>query len=381
MLALSNPDIPLPTALMDAPGGFLWWYVDLVDERGNGIVLIWSFGLPFLPRLGGEARRGRPQTPRSRPSVNISVYREGKLDFYLLQELEPGEVGWKPGEGSELWLFGLSRMHLTRADGRTRLTVDLDLALPDTSDRLVGTVRLDGPRLRQEASREDGAHQWTPMVGPARGQAALRAGGWRCDIDGDAYFDRNGGDRPLHDLGIREWTWGRATVGGVQWIYYLVEPEVAGEPPVATVLRIDADGSVTRTDGVETRTYGTRPSTFGPRWSPRMTLHHEGETLLEVSQATPVDSGPFYLRLPLLMTDAEGRSGRGWGEFVLPNRIDLVRHRFFVQMRVHRPGGRSSMWLPLFTGPSRGRLRRLLAGGDVHLPPGADVARADEAAS
>ena len=49
MLSLTSPDTPLDRTLLDVAGGFAWWYLDLVDERGDGLVLIWSFGLPFLP--------------------------------------------------------------------------------------------------------------------------------------------------------------------------------------------------------------------------------------------------------------------------------------------------------------------------------------------
>jgi carotenoid 1,2-hydratase len=373
MLALSDPRIPMPEALLDTPGGFLWWYVDLVDGHGNGAVLIWSWGLPFLPGVAGSARRGRPQPPRSRPSINLSIYRAGRLDFYLFQELDPDAVSWTIEGETERWRFGASQLHTRRAAGRRRLVADLDLALPDTADRFTGALVVEGPELQPPAEPERGPHAWTPLVGPAAGELTARAGGWRSEVRGDAYFDRNGGERPLHELGIHSWTWGRAAVGGAQWIYYLVEPEVRGDPRVATVLRVGADGAVRRWDGVEVQATGWRPSRFGPGYRPTLRLLHEGRELLRVRQQAPVDSGPFYLRLPLTLTTPAGASGPGWGEVVLPHSVDLLRHRFFVKMRVHNPRGDNSIWLPLFTGPSQGRLRRLLSGGDV-LPALADKA-------
>ena len=54
------PVTPVPPgladqALLDVPGGFLWCYLDLVDATGDGLVLVVSFGLPFLP--GGSSAR------------------------------------------------------------------------------------------------------------------------------------------------------------------------------------------------------------------------------------------------------------------------------------------------------------------------------------
>ena len=69
-----DPRFPAPEALT-APGGFVWWYLDLTDGAGNGVVLIWSFGLPFLPGYADAARKGQGQSPASRPSLNVAVYK------------------------------------------------------------------------------------------------------------------------------------------------------------------------------------------------------------------------------------------------------------------------------------------------------------------
>jgi hypothetical protein len=63
--------------------------------------------------------------------------------------------------------------------------------------------------------------------------------------------------------------------------------------------------------------------------------------------------------------DTPAGSGSGVGEAIIPDRVDHPLHRPFVRMRVHNLDGPNSMWLPLFSGPGRGRLRRLLmpAGG------------------
>ena len=86
---VATPPGPTDGRALDVPGGFLWWYVDLVDDHGDGLVLIASFGLPFLPGLLDAARRGAPLAPRERPALSLALYRGGKTSFYVLDVPAP----------------------------------------------------------------------------------------------------------------------------------------------------------------------------------------------------------------------------------------------------------------------------------------------------
>ena len=76
----------MTAAALQRPGGFAWWYLDLVDDNGYGLVLIWAWGLPFLPGLARDARRGQPSLPRERPAISFALYEGGRCTCYLLQE-------------------------------------------------------------------------------------------------------------------------------------------------------------------------------------------------------------------------------------------------------------------------------------------------------
>ena len=78
LITLSSADRPPAPAVLHAPRGFTWFYVDLVDNRGRGATLIWSWGLPFLPGYAQASRAGRPELPVNRPSVNVVVYGAGR---------------------------------------------------------------------------------------------------------------------------------------------------------------------------------------------------------------------------------------------------------------------------------------------------------------
>ena len=84
MIVLDHPNAPICSSVIHQPGGFAWWYAELLDDKGNGMVLIWSFGLPFLPGYKSANDSGKPETPLSRPSLNVALYEAGEPSFYLL---------------------------------------------------------------------------------------------------------------------------------------------------------------------------------------------------------------------------------------------------------------------------------------------------------
>jgi carotenoid 1,2-hydratase len=362
-IVLSDPRRPLPFAHLDSEGGFLWWYADCVDAAGDGFVLIWSFGLPFLPGYLAAARRGRAEPPRARPSLNLATYRGGAPDYYVLQTYAPEDAEWQPGVEVERWRFGATRIEARLEGERRSVRVELDGPAPSSSGRIEGVLEWSGavPQLQGlgRAAADGLGHEWCPLVGPAPGRAELRLDGRPFAVDGLVYHDRNGSRHPLDRLGIDDWAWGRAVTAESTRIYYVLRGP--GAAPLAWGLDVAADGRTTaRADlglalGPERRArYGMRafaelalgaPAPSGPAW-------------LTARTERIVDDGPFYLRL-LQRLEVDGREVLGFGETVRPDRVDLDLHRPFVRMRVHRTEAPSSFWLPLFSGPREGRWRRL----------------------
>ena len=368
LLELAPGGSGLSEALLDEPGGFLWWYLDLIDDDGSGLVVIWSFGLPFLPGYADAARRGEAPPPSERPSLNVCVYDRGELDFYLLQEFDASQVDWQAGDDGDRWNFGDSRI-VSELEGDQRV-VELDLALEVPGLDEVTRIRVDG---RGQASHfGDGQHEpgrrtdeplpvhdWVPLVCVCCGEATVRVGKQVRQIQGRLYHDRNGGRRPLHQLGIDAWIWGRIALPGRELIYYLLDG--VDEQDQCLVLSIDDAGRIDRIEDCQLERTATSVNLGGLRWWPSLTLNLGADEQLRVDLGDVVDSGPFYLRSVLEAVDQSGARYRGIGEICRPDRVDLTRHRPLVRMRVHRQEGANSMWLPLFTGPRRGRVRRLLA--------------------
>lgn len=328
--------------LLDVPGAFVWWYVDLVDGNGDGLVLIASWGLPFIPGLLDAARRGRPEAPRGWPALSLAVYRGGSCSFYLLDV--PSDASWAQVGDCEVLTLGASTVSIGYAEGALDVVADIDAE--GAGQRITGQIRVRGasPPWSEPA---DAVHGWSVLAACALGEAQLSTEAGEIRITGRAYVDRNAGTRPIDALGMSAWTWARVAFPDRELVVWDVDGETAGEQQIA--LTVDAEGARTVVEAVIART--------GRRWigAPRALV--VGDVTLSIGAA--LEWSPFYARFPVTATSSDGRTGRGFAERCVPHRIDARWMRPLVSMAVQRPQARSR-WLPLFAGPREGRVRRLL---------------------
>jgi len=367
LITICSADRAPDPAVLGCPGGFTWFYVDLIDEDGRGATVIWSWGLPFLPGYARAARAGHPQLPVDRPSVNVVVYGDGRERFYLLSELPHEDCqwsadgrSWRLGDSTFAWID--SPGTAGAAPSRT-LEATLDLALP-TGGRVTGELRVSGA-LRRDCSAgppatadPDCTHTWTPMIGAGLGSLALHTPEGDLRIEGRAYHDRNSATQPLHDLGIQSWWWGRLALPGRDLVFYRLTPSEPGAMPRDLIVELAADGS-SRTVETQLEPGRIRRSSWGLRWPATATFPDPDGHPVEVEVGAVLDNGPFYQRY-LLLGRCGADQGYGVGENLVPDRVDTDLLRPLVRMRVHRAAGPNSMWLPLFSGDSAGRWSRLL---------------------
>lgn len=375
MIQLCSADQPPDPAVLRSPGGFTWFYVDLVDDRGRGATVIWSWGLPFLPGYARAARLGAPDLPIERPSVNVVVYEDGRERFYLLSELSPDECEW--GEDGRSWRLGGCSFSWTDTPGADAAPIRtlhgiLDLALP-TGGRVTGELSVSGPLRRDPEGRDDAVspdsgstHSWTPLIAASRGHLELRTPAGDLRVEGRAYHDRNSAASPLHDLGIRRWWWGRLALPGRDLIFYQLIPSDLGAAPRDLVVEVSEDGSCRVRDDGSIRVGRLRRTLWGLSWPASADFTDPDGRPVHVEVAALLDNGPFYHRY--LLRGSCGREvGYGVGENLVPDRVDTDLLRPLVKMRVHRAAGPNSMWLPLFCGDAEGRWSRLLGrSGKVH---------------
>lgn len=360
MIVLDEPTREVPTELLKTPGAFAWWYAEVLDEDGTGVVLIWSFGLPFLPGYLSAARAGAPQMAGDRPSLNLSIYERGRRTFYALREFDPSEVSWADG----VFCFGDTRIVTGSEGDRVWMEAELDVPLNGGAPNLTGHFRVMGtaPKLDPEDwPIAASPHRWTPLACPAFGMARLESGQLKSAVTGRAYWDRNHSPRDFSALGIERWIWARIATDSSERVAYILQSKEGGAPR-AIGIELPTYGGTgwVREMRAEVRERGK--TAFGMPAVKQIVLWDGDAEWLSVTTDDMLDSGPFYVR-----THARDAAGfAGTVEVIVPDRIDLDFYRPLVRMRVTAPRV-NSMWLPLFEGPSRGRVGRLLrsfAGGE-----------------
>ena len=114
LLSIDNPRVLFNQT--SAKPSFSWWYIDVLNERGDGCVCIFSQGLPFLP--------ASTDLKPDRYAMNVVLYKDGKESFYLLQEFPSSEVNLETveshglsGKRKEIWTIGGHTFHRCIEDG------------------------------------------------------------------------------------------------------------------------------------------------------------------------------------------------------------------------------------------------------------------------
>jgi carotenoid 1,2-hydratase len=344
---------------LDSPGGFIWWYLDLVDKSGNGAVLIWAFGLPFLAR---KTPQNIPTTPRNRPSFCLALYRNYRQFFYLLQEYPHDST--TTGQGCREVSMGKNSFRTVMGETRVSFSAHIETPVPGSRHALIGTVTAEGNLL--QGAREPDAftnHRWCPVLANTTGRIALKIGADQIvDLQGRAYFDSNFSPTPLDQLEIDLWRWTRVAFDGRDLIFYELQPRDPARNPKQILLTVDSAGRIKIKRLSSIRRSNFRLNSYGLSYHRSLLLSDEESKIVQIELHPPVDTGPFYLRFMVKAVDIKtGERGIGMAELVKPDRIDIAAIRPFVEMRVHRIDGPNSPLLPLFSGAKSHRLQRLIA--------------------
>lgn len=236
-----------------APGGYAWWYLDVLDrERGLGLTAIFFIGSVFSPHYFRARQRalaaGQPlPSPESFCAVNLALYAPRGM-------AGPGRAGpraWALTEhpeferGPRTLRIGASSLRWTEDDRGPLLTARIDEREPFLGKRapwtkgVRGTVRLRpaaifGPRVELDGWRSEpepeARHRWYP-VGP-HGHAEVEFEEPALRFSGSAYTDVNEGDEPL-EAAFAHWNWSRLELGERTVIVYDVVDRSGQPRPLA----------------------------------------------------------------------------------------------------------------------------------------------------
>lgn len=350
MLTVAQPNQKQTMDIVRTAGGFLWWYADLRTPSGDGLVVIWSLGLPFLP--GSRSKR----LPAERPAVSVAHYASGKQQLYLLQDYPSDEADIDPLTGCAR--IGHSTYQISAVGDELLLEIELDEPIPSSDERLHARIRVTGPATALEPSATgDDVHVWAPKTVHAQGSATLSYAGQVHKLRGSAYVDSNVSKTPLPSQGITSWQWGRVSFPDYTLVYYEVE-----EADGARQRYLHRQSSGRPLERVSARiSFSQFERGFYGLSVPRLVTIGGPDVLILGETVRLLEDGPFYVRGLVRAEDANGQVGFGFCETVVPSKIDVAWQRPLVKMRTHQVGGLNSVFLPLFSGPRQGRTDRLLS--------------------
>ena len=350
MITLTSPGALSSQAL--AAARFCWWYVDVVDEFGNGAVIIVARGMPFLV------------TAPDKPAVSIALYGGGRQVFYVLQELADDDFAHVvDGDRERVSAGGVSITLRRAADGSLDVDAAFDVVVDGVSDAK-GVLALKGVARRAADSDvgEDGVvHAWSVQSGPATAVVDGVFDGKRVRIEGRGYSDRNVGAVDIPALGIGHWWWCRVASddGKSRVVYALTSSDGAAERVVG--LTVDADGHSVVTEGLRLVPRRTTRAFGHQAFVDVDAVDAGGVVFAALRDIVVVERGPFYVR---------GLLKNGVCEHVWPERFDVGVLAPLVRMRVSpRDARRQSWWLPLFCGLGETRWSRLARAWRARLSP------------
>ncbi|MCA9558293.1 MAG: carotenoid 1,2-hydratase [Myxococcales bacterium] len=294
------------------PGGYAWWYVDVLDpDSGHGLTLILFVGSVFSPGYHRARQADRRADPVAHCGVNVALYRPGG-DAWVMTEVA----------GVERSADALSVSGTTARWVGGALEIAFDERRAPFGQRMRGRVRLH-PAATFDAGRTldpRGAHRWWPVAPVAHAVVELDTP--RVRFSGHAYHDVNWGDEGLED-GFRRWDWSRASARDATRILYDVDRADGSHERWGRVFH--ADGRVTESDPpIRER---LRPGT----WRVEQAVRTERPGSVRVVR--PLEDTPFYTR-NWLETLYEGRPAPTMHESLDMRRFEADWVRFLLPFRM-----------------------------------------------
>lgn len=281
---------PLRFDLAVVPGGYAWWYLDVVSDDGAITLTVIAFiGSVFSPRYA-EARRAGPADPQRFAAINVALVSRHREHWALNEQHKLARTHER---------LTIGRSSLTwQTDARGRhLVVEIDE--PETrfggwrGAPLRGRIRLYpsamfGPRVELDRARSVPRHRWYPVAPHARAEVELDTPALR--FSGSGYHDVNEGDEAL-ERGFAAWNWSRAELDEQRTaILYDLQPRGAALDPRGWVFST-RDRSITE---LSPETLGSAHPLPPTRWRVARAIRSDrGHTPTLIS--TLADT-PFYSR-------------------------------------------------------------------------------------
>ncbi len=301
-----------------APGGYGWWYLDVVSDDGElSLTVIAMLGSPFSPWYAAARREG-PTDPLAFSTFHAALEGRRGSRFALTER-------GRRAVARDATSLAIGTSSLAVEPGRVIARIDERTA--PWGEPLRGRVVLhhEGGAPTPLAIDGEGRHRWWPLAPVARAEVLLDEPSVR--FAGHAYHDANIGDEPL-EAAFRAWTWSRVTGDIATVVAWDVEPRVGAPRHAAlTFGRHGATGDAPELVAVPLPRTG-----FGLQRTARARRPADARVL------RTLHDGPFYARSLVEVAVAQGGRAVGtherldldrfispWVQRLLPYRMRLAR--------------------------------------------------------
>ncbi|MBO6524266.1 MAG: hypothetical protein JJ971_10605 [Balneolaceae bacterium] len=315
--------------------GYEWWYFDTISlDKTWSLVVIFFQGNPFSPEY---IKAGPEANPDQYPAISISIYKNGKPEYYSFLEYQEGRFHWDEEDGS--CSIGSNFFKRSIRDGK----VEYELLLAQTLDsnhsinaKLKFTSSILADDLIDHES-EDEKHFWNLIQPHSQVNGSISIKGKSNDFNilfiGTGYHDHNTGYEPMKDS-FKDWYWGRFHFSESTLIYYVMNSLDGSEQYKAWLISREGDKVLTSFDEVKLN-YFTK-NRLGLSSARKLELKsREVEATIQLNSI--MDNGPFYQRfLSEAVMQYKGNTmvAKGISEYIKPDQIYEEKYWWMVRMRL-----------------------------------------------
>lgn len=315
--------------------GYEWWYFDAISaDKKWSIVIIFYEGNPFSTNyIKGKYTKQASEYP----AISISVYKEGKTEFYSFLEFPKSKFLYDQDDELHLSIGGCA-FHRTTLSDAVEYEINLNQTL-DSGHSITGKLKFIGNRVDNKLisvnSKKD-KHFWNLINPICKVVGSFKIVGktdsYHVGFHGNGYHDHNTGHEPM-SASFKDWYWGRFHFEKYTVIYYIMN-NFDSKQHKAWLISRDNQEIAGYFDKIE----------LSKRVKNLLGLESYREIELSgllgnlhIQQKKIIDNGPFYQRF---LSDAvfTGVSGEekciGISEYIHPERIELEKYWWMVRMRL-----------------------------------------------
>lgn len=315
--------------------GYEWWYFDAIStDKKWSIVLIFYQGNPFSTHyIKGKYSKKSEEYP----ALSISVYKNGKTEYYSFLEYPKSEFVYHQTENLNLSIGGCSITRKVVSDS-VEYTLNLNQTL-ESGHKIHGELTFLGSKISKslidERSKQD-LHFWNLLLPKSKVTASLKIRGktdlYNVRFHGNGYHDHNIGHELMSES-FKDWYWGRFHFTDFTVIYYIMNGYHTKQHQAWLISRDNKKVlGVFETIKLSSR----KKNLLGLKSFRDIELSGQLGTL-KIKNAAIIDDGPFYQRFlsNAIFIDASGTTVQtGFSEYIHPSRIENEKYWWMVRMRL-----------------------------------------------